>query len=124
MTAPIKNIALARETRNAIREYASAHNQLSYVDTIDDLVETVSLDDLRNECGSTACFAGWVCALSGDVLTMPLDQVLTASGEYIHTFDRARHLLGLTDGEAVQIFFSFNVPDMDRALEDVFGEAL
>lgn len=79
--------------------------------------DTVTADT----CGTVACFAGWNVLLAGDTVNFdPVIEDYTAGGTEIP--DRAQHLLGLTPGDAGELFH----PDNGRArlghiVTDLFG---
>lgn len=59
----------------------------------------------ENECGTTACFAGWACILTGHNISASTN-----------VRDTAIAALGLTSSEAWKLFFATNTRDTLRLM--------
>lgn len=76
-------------------------------------------------CGTTMCFAGTACWLSGDTV-VGLESVMTPEGQVVDVEERAAELLGLSFAEAFLIF-SYGTSFtglLRRKVEQVTGEVL
>jgi hypothetical protein len=79
---------------------------------------SLSVQDMRPECGTTACYAGWTVLLDG----LTLDGSLVPALEYDHLSSVAADLLGLTQQEAMDLFHNATTLDEVRtAVTDIFG---
>jgi hypothetical protein len=81
----------------------------------------------RTECGTTGCFAGWACLLSGDILDegCPLAScacnsasLRTSDGYPVEVEERATELLGLYGGHAERLFSGSN--SLDNLIDQVY----
>jgi hypothetical protein len=128
-----KNVALAKQVRALTREHAEWLDMEDWLGTDHSIV--VSIHDIESgkaPCGTTACFAGWVCLVSG----YQLDwigyvfrngrSVLSTDNGYrmrAHASGKAAELLGIDGYEANTIFMASN-DQLDERLAEVFGEPI
>lgn len=83
----------------------------------------VTIDTLQQpECGTTVCFAGWACAVNGDVLQVRgILAIPTRGGEPSADIERrATALLDLTLEEAEDLFYCAE-DEIGSKVEEIFG---
>lgn len=80
------------------------------------------LADLQaDECGTTACFAGWAVAATGHAVT-PAGSVYDKNGDRVgHVPDVARELLGLDIDEAFTLFYDTTEDALPDTVARLFG---
>jgi hypothetical protein len=129
-----KNVALAKQVRALTREHAEWLDMDNWIETASPTA--VSLHDIESgeaPYGTTACFAGWVCLVSGYQLDWLgsvfrdgrriLADVDSISRVYAHASGKAAELLGIDEHEACRIFMADN-DQLDERLAEVFGEPI
>jgi hypothetical protein len=104
-------VDLHQQVMKQIEAEPERWNQGSYVSTRK--MNEVGLDSARllalevvdlNECGTTACYAGWALHLTGFKVNL-FNQVFNEDGERDGgVFDKAAEVLGLDHGQADEIF--------------------
>lgn len=114
MTRP--NAELAWRVMDHINAHRAAFNMADWWDNPDE--DPVTLEDLVEECGTTACFGGWAIALSG--YTMGRGVTLDGEAVCFSYSEFAQKLLGLSDTDASYLFYVSN-DEIDRAVVNVFG---
>lgn len=98
---PVLNVDLLRQVMAQIEAYPESWNQGNWFRKTPD-----------TECGTTACFAGWTCQLTGwEPLygeDMPVAGLVMRKGstEVAHAHETAVAELGLTNVEASRLFFA------------------
>lgn len=114
MTTP--NTALAYQALDA----ALAHPDHFYMGQWCSSDDRVGLDDLTGpDCGTTACYAGWVAAISG--YQVDGDGYVFRGGELVGDVDVvAAGLLGV-GLETTDRLFYVDDAEIAAAVEDVFG---
>ncbi|GIE35940.1 hypothetical protein Ait01nite_089850 [Actinoplanes italicus] len=112
------NAELAYNVLDYIRKHPEQHDQGTYVSRLDTSNQPGPL------CGTVACFAGWTCLLSGDVLEFSESEGLVIHGFDGDVHDRAEQLLGLeADGDqSFELFLATqNREDLPRVVAEIFG---
>jgi hypothetical protein len=105
------NVQLLEQTMRHIIDHPETHDQGIWVSD-------------KEDCGTTACFAGWACLLSGakqyDVtLSQSTFSADTASG-WIRADDLAVQLLGIDEDTATNLFDGDNtVDDLQRIVKQL-----
>lgn len=98
-----RNGDLAWRVIDAIEQHRAAFNMGMWVydpDADYSVESKVTLADLEDECGTTACFAGWTVALSGMSMDLEHDTAINADGAVVGSIDQvAMDLLGVEDIE-------------------------
>ena len=122
MTAPTPNAELAWRVLDHIDAHPETWDQSWWF--------------IVTDCGTTGCFAGWTCVLSGDTPDTPGPIGALAIGEgssmvelaqqggYRHAADRAAELLGFgaNDARADELFGAGNTrEDLGRLVAEIFG---
>jgi hypothetical protein len=100
------NTELLEQTMRHIIDNPKAHNQTVWVD----------------DCGTTACFAGWTCLLSG---YRYLGERLFSDnhGQIVHPQQLAVQLLGLTYEDAHKLFHYENtIEDLQLIVKDIINK--
>lgn len=104
------NTTLLRQTMNQIRAFPELHDQnVFFKDT---------------DCGTAACFAGWVCILSGYQPVIDGSNfrcfVSLPEGHWVPAWETAQELLGLTDEQACVLFSPLLGPsDLEAVVADL-----
>lgn len=89
----MKNIGLMKRVLDQIETHPETHDQSRWVNT----------------CRTMACVAGWASILSGDEIIpnyVDGDYRVWVDRRFVEISDRARQLLGLSEDEATDLFFS------------------
>ncbi len=83
----------------------------------------ITLEDLTDRCGTTACFAGWHAARLGKAVDIRGDirGDLRDRGGWIPLADFVRIDLGLTERAADRIFLETPTFELPAAIEAEFG---
>jgi hypothetical protein len=127
-----KNVALAKQVRALTREHAEWLDMDNWIET--EAADAVGIHDFESgtaPCGTTACFAGWVCLVSGYQLDWIGNvfqngrPVPSTDGYRIHAHasGKAAELLGIDEYEANRIFMA-DKDQLDERLAEVFGEPI
>lgn len=108
------NAALLRQTLDYIKTHPEQWEQ-----------STWRAEEL---CGTVACFAGWACALNGDMFDpSEWDLVLTdANGKPVDSMieRRAEEILGLTEDQADDLFGAYRTLDeLEQIVAELCGNA-
>lgn len=78
-------------------------------------------DQIGTQCGTSYCIAGYVCHVSGlDWVTETSDSCLS-DGDLVP--DAAQGLLGLTDQQAVDLFYADGIEEVRRNAESIAAHA-
>ena len=102
------NSDLAWRVMDAINEHRASFNMATWVDRgimislpHKEWVDPITLDELTNECGTTACFAGWTVLLTGHKIDRDSGNVLDENGHLTikEVTDLAYELLDLDPAE-------------------------
>lgn len=91
-------------------------------DSRDELTPEMLLDE--NVCGTTACHAGWVVALSGYTMRDTPDgtMAITANGSPAGSvMTMARALLGINEGQAFDLFLDSGSDTIEETIAEIFG---
>ncbi len=75
-------------------------------DDYDEFMEALGVEWDVNQCGTTMCYAGWACHLSGYKMTLAETLFREDGSEGYSVSQMATQLLGLTDHEACKLFDS------------------
>jgi hypothetical protein len=78
----------------------------------------------ENMCGTTACHAGWVVALSGYIMRDEPGGVMAIppdGGAYDSVMSTARVLLGVSDDEALALFLDSGDDTIEETVTEIFG---
>lgn len=131
-----KNVELARKVRELTRRFPAVFYMGEWlsVGAGEQHDYRTAAEILANPaCGTTACFAGWTCLLSG--YTMDLAGFVYRDGERVlcmrpglsaipmHAETVARELLGINDWEASRLFYATAL-HLDSRLAEIFGEEI
>lgn len=101
-----------------IEAHPEKHDQSMWISNADD--PSMAGYDLRrtlNECGTTACFAGWDALLAGETFT---SYGLLTQDRRVDVYSAAA--LGLTVHEAYRLFHGAqDMADVRKEFADIFG---
>jgi hypothetical protein len=112
------NAELAYRVLDYVKTHPEQHDQGTYVSSLD------TGNQPGPHCGTVACFAGWTCILSGDVLEFDEAEGLVVRGFAGDVHERAEELLGLpADGrESFELFIETQDPDdLPVRIAEIFG---
>lgn len=98
-----EQIASAYVTLDLALAHREALDMGTWVSPTPDGLGLTSLEDLEEECGTTACYAGWHAARLGHTFDED-GEVWMPDGGYVHVAELARKDLGLTDSAAYSLF--------------------
>jgi len=105
------NTELLEQTMRHIIDHPETHDQSQWV----------------SKCGTTACFAGWACLLSGAQLNpkrylITISWWVTRNNKLIHTQDLATELLGICDDDADRLFRdTYTVDDLQLMVKELIN---
>jgi len=112
------NNAKIDEILGYLLAYPQAHDQETYFDswagalTTGDDPSRDPLTQLRSECGTTGCIAGWTIASIArrdETITAAADRCCREAGLAVDDIDAAAwHILGITSGIGYAIFYCFD----------------
>lgn len=120
MTKTPEQVRRAYETLDHIERHPEKHDQNWWLAT--SAVWKSGFDAARamNECGTTACTAGWTVLLAGE--TIHRGSVVYRSSGIASVEEAATELLGLTSEERCQLFFGADdLADVRKVVFEIFG---
>lgn len=116
-----EQVARAYELSAFLQEHEDAHDQNTWLRPFTPTMDLIGMAQALNDCGTTACAAGWTCLLAGGLFVGGATLV-RPDGSYAFAEEWAAELLGLTTKEAYRLFWGAEtLAEVKDAIEDIYG---
>lgn len=117
MTKTLEQRVRAYRVLDHIERNPHKHDQASWVNS----TRRETAETMMNECGTTACFAGWTGLLAGAEYNGVGSWMMT-NGQTYRAAALGSALLGLTEAEEDALFYDAqDIADVRKAVFEIFG---